>query len=112
MTLGEQIRMAREAKRITLRQLARTVGVSAPFVSDVEHDRRSLTPERRVQFADALGIDPALLDAASGYTRDLAEWIASNPGLVRMLRESRSSGRPLVIGGEHCWCCPLGRHKP
>lgn len=109
MTLGEQIRQGREAKRITLRFLARAIGVSAPYLSDIEHDRQIPTAERREKIAHLLGLDPALLEAATGYTRELADWIAKDPDLVAMLRRSRSSGQPLRIGGADCRCC---RSKP
>jgi transcriptional regulator with XRE-family HTH domain len=39
-TVGTIIREAREAKQLTLRELARQLDVSAAFWSDVEHDRR------------------------------------------------------------------------
>ncbi len=104
MTLGETIRSARESKRITLRELARRMGVSAPYISDVEHDRRSLSPERKRDAARILGVDVVLLEASEGYTRELAHWIQGNPDLVAMLRESRSTSRPLRIGGCDCPC--------
>ncbi len=105
MTLGEQLRKAREDKRMTLRALARAMDVSAPFLSNVEHDRRSLTPERRTQAAAALGIDVVLLEASEGYTRELADWIANSPDLIALLRESRDSLRPLRIGCCNCAAC-------
>lgn len=98
MTLGEQIRAGRDAKKMTLRALARAIGVSAPFMSDVEHGRRPLTEERMRQVAAALDIDVVLLEAANGYTRDLADWIRDDHELVALLRESRRTGRPLRIG--------------
>lgn len=111
MTLGEQLRAARAAKRMTLRALAQAMGVSAPFLSDVEHDRRPLSPERLKQAADVLEIDVALLEAASGYTRDLGEWIAKNVDLVKLLREMRSRDEPVVIGGPTCPCCGRDRER-
>ena len=45
-SLGTLIRDARTVKRITLRELARRMGVSAPYLSDVEHDRRTLSIDR------------------------------------------------------------------
>jgi transcriptional regulator with XRE-family HTH domain len=109
MTVGEQIRAARVAKRLSLRGLAATIGVSAPYMSQVEHDRARLSLERKQQIASVLGIDVVLLDAAEGYTRDLAHWIADNPELVQLLREARSTRQPLRIGGEHCRCCSRNR---
>lgn len=38
--IGDAIREAREKKGVSLRWLAEKIGVSAPFLSDVEHGRR------------------------------------------------------------------------
>lgn len=43
MRVGDEVRRLREAKGITLRALADKVGLSAPFLSDVEHGRRRLS---------------------------------------------------------------------
>jgi transcriptional regulator with XRE-family HTH domain len=54
--LGDIIREARVAKGMTLRMLATAIGCSAPFLSDVEHGRR--TPLRHInQIAEILGLD-------------------------------------------------------
>jgi transcriptional regulator with XRE-family HTH domain len=39
-SFGEMIRELREARDLSLRELARTMGISAPFLSDVELGRR------------------------------------------------------------------------
>lgn len=39
-TLGQRIRELREEKDLSLRELAKRLGVSAPFISDVELGRR------------------------------------------------------------------------
>ena len=39
-TLGAEIRAAREAAGLSLRQLARRIGMSPGYVSDIETDRR------------------------------------------------------------------------
>ena len=104
VTLGEQVRAGRDAKRMTLRQLARALKVSAPFLSDVEHDRRNLSPDLMKRAAKVLDLDPVLLEAAQGYTRELADWVRRDPRPIAMLRESRRTGQPLRIGGENCPC--------
>lgn len=38
---GRKVRELREKKCMTLRALARSIGVSAPFLSDLEHGRRN-----------------------------------------------------------------------
>jgi DNA-binding XRE family transcriptional regulator len=55
-TLGQVVRQAREAKGLTLRQLAKEIGVSASFLVDVEKDRRKPLRERLPKFAEVLGV--------------------------------------------------------
>ena len=54
---GDAIRAAREELGWTLRRLARALGISAPYWSDVEHGRRGLTAPRIEQLTAILGID-------------------------------------------------------
>lgn len=57
MTFGEYLTMKREEKDITLRELARKLSISAPFLSDVEKNRRApLTTERLEQLAVILNL--------------------------------------------------------
>jgi transcriptional regulator with XRE-family HTH domain len=56
---GDGWRSARERKGITLRELARRVGISAPFQSDVEHGRRGYSPEVEAKVRAALDLSPA-----------------------------------------------------
>lgn len=63
MTLGTLIRARREAAGLSLRALAARLGVSAPFLHDVEHDRRRLTVDRWADIGAAIGVT----------TRELAE---------------------------------------
>ena len=104
MTLGQELRAAREAKQMSLRALADAIGVSAAYLCDVEHDRRTLSLSRIAQAAQALDIAPEVLEASKGYTRDLAEWLAEHPEIIALLRCARATGAPVRIG-EHCGCC-------
>lgn len=91
-TLGEALRFLREKREMSLRALAKKVGVSAPFLSDLEHNRRSTN--ELPAFAKALDVDPAVLSKFDGrLTSDMKEWISSNPALVNLLKDFRSSGR-------------------
>lgn len=57
MTFGKYLSILREKKDVTLRELARQIGVSAPFLSDVEKDRKPpLTAERIEKVASALNL--------------------------------------------------------
>lgn len=87
-TLGQAVRFLREARGLTLRGLADKVGVSAPFLSDVEHDRRS-TP-KLAELAHALEVGQ---DDLSKFRlgADLKDWLGQNPGLIQLLREMKAS---------------------
>ena len=57
VTFGEYLKHKREEKQISLREVARTLGVSAPFLSDVENNRRGpLTEERLADLAKVLNL--------------------------------------------------------
>lgn len=57
--LGAQLRAARTAKGITLRSLARMLGLSPATLSQVENGRTGLSVNRLSQIADALGLTAA-----------------------------------------------------
>ena len=91
-TLGEAVRFIRERKGMSLRQLASRTGVSAPFLGDIERNRRSTN--RLPELASALDVDVETLRAFDGRIgADLREWMAANPGMVAVLREMHASGR-------------------
>lgn len=52
--LGQRIRERRDELDLSLREFAKKVGCSAPFVSDVEHGRRFPSPETLEEFAKVL----------------------------------------------------------
>ncbi|NCB71005.1 MAG: XRE family transcriptional regulator [Clostridia bacterium] len=57
---GEFLKRKREEKQISLRELARRLEVSAPFLSDVENNRRApLTEERLSTLAEVLNLSEA-----------------------------------------------------
>jgi transcriptional regulator with XRE-family HTH domain len=94
ITLGQKIRELREARQLSLRALAEKVGVSAPFLSDLEHGRRGT--EKVDEIARALGVNANELRKLSGkLTPELKTWLAENPGVVALLQEVRASGRPV-----------------
>lgn len=93
-TLGEVLRRLREYRNMSLRQLAAQVGVSAPFLSDLEHNRRStdklheLSSALEVPVADLKRFDTRL-------STDLKQWMGENPELAAFLEEYRSTGKPV-----------------
>ncbi len=56
-TLGEHIRERREKLDLSLREFAKKLGCSAPFISDVELGRRFPSDEMLEQIAKALRLD-------------------------------------------------------
>lgn len=57
-TLGSKLRELREARDMSLRELAKRIGVSAPFLSDIELGRRFPAPDKIDLLARALGVEP------------------------------------------------------
>lgn len=68
MTFGEVIVKARKSKGLSQKQLASLIkkkdggAISAPYLNDIEHDRRSPSSDHLIeQFADLLEIKPEVL---------------------------------------------------
>lgn len=81
MTLGERIRELREAKDLSLRELATKLGLSAPFVSDIELGRRYPSEKVLKDIAKILG---SSVEALQKYdtrapVEDLKRLASSNP---------------------------------
>ncbi len=55
-TLGEFIREKREASGLSLRELARRVDITAPFLSDIELGRRAPAEKNLALIAKELGV--------------------------------------------------------
>ena len=97
-SFGELLTQLREKKDKTLRELARAIGVSAPFLSDVEKGRRSaLTAERIDKVAEVLQLDQdernELFDAAgkqkNSIPPDLPDYIMEHEFVSAALRTAR-----------------------
>jgi transcriptional regulator with XRE-family HTH domain len=99
-TLGTEIRRLRMLGGTTLRKFAQGIGVSAPHLSDIEHDRRR--PSKEVLQRIARGLQPVgathdsleRLDAR--FESDLQEWASHTPEVRMMLRVVKESGRPVA----------------
>jgi transcriptional regulator with XRE-family HTH domain len=87
-TLGQRIRQLREAKDLSLRELARKVGVSAAFLSDVELGRRFPSPNLLAETAKALDVTYDELKAydARPPIEDLKRIATSDPAYGFALR--------------------------
>lgn len=95
-TFGQAIRWARRARGLTLRQLAERLGVTAPFVCDIEHDRRQTS--RTAQIATALVVALEDLESREGMNEDLGDWLSRNPKLVSVIRDIRACRcKPVVL---------------
>lgn len=84
-TYGQALYWARQERRYSIRQLAEVIGVSASYIVDLEHDRR--TPAKVDEIAKALNLNLADLQERAGCTRDLKDWLSKNPKLIRLLRD-------------------------
>lgn len=100
--LGQELRRLRKKAGITLRGLAATVEVSAAHLSDIEHNRRRPSDDLLRKIAHALRKAGATFESlehlATGLDPDTREWAASTPGVRKLLRTLKQSGRhPLDI---------------
>jgi transcriptional regulator with XRE-family HTH domain len=94
MGLGEEIKKRRLERGVSLREFARRVGVSAPFVTDLEAGRRHPGAEVLGRIARELDVPVAVLeDFDSRLSPEVRRWVESEPEVGRMLRSIRSSPR-------------------
>ena len=63
--LGLQIRRLRKEKKMTQAQLAREIGISAPYLGLIETGRRIASLETFVRICNALQAEPGFLLSAS-----------------------------------------------
>ena len=107
VNFGEFLQRKREEKQITLRKMAELLGFSAPFLSDVEKDRRN-PPElaKLEQIANILGLsyeEKETMFNLAGKKRDsvapdLPEYIMSRDYVAAALRTARD-----LDAGEEEW---------
>lgn len=101
VNFGEYLKHKREEKQISLRELARRLELSAPFLSDVENNRRApLTKERLATLADVLNLSEA--EKAEMYdivghqkgllAPDLNPYVNDRPYVNDALRTARNLG--------------------
>ena len=94
MTLGERIRARRLELRITLREFARRVGVSAPYVTDLEAGRRHPGPEILARIAKELTLPPGELEALdTRLSQDVRKWVETQPEVAQLLRTLKGAPR-------------------
>jgi transcriptional regulator with XRE-family HTH domain len=86
-SLGSYIRTFRTKRGINARDLARQLGISNSYLSDIEYDRRRPAPHLLEKIADALGLPRDDLMARAGYVGPEAEeYLRANPAAVLLVR--------------------------
>lgn len=99
INFGEYLKQKREEKQISLRELARRLKLSAPFLSDVENNRRApLTEERLATLADVLNLnetEEAEMYDIVGHQKgllapDLNPYVNDRPYVNAALRTARN----------------------
>lgn len=112
LTFGSLLRDRRTAAGLTLGALAKILGISVPYLSDVELGRRNpFDPERMRALAVAIGVDILELEKAAAVSRgsfelqagptplhvdvgaELAEeWAGCSERTLRAVREALYAG--------------------
>ena len=59
-----RIKEVRQMMRVSQISLARSAGISQPFLCDLENNRRGVKPETLSRIADALGVSVSDLEVA------------------------------------------------
>lgn len=104
---GQYLKLLRESRDITLRELSRQTGMSAPYLSDVENDRtQPLTKERLETVFRVLQLNEEeqnqLFDLAgrerNEVAADLPDYIMDNDYVTAALRTARD-----LKAGEEEW---------
>jgi transcriptional regulator with XRE-family HTH domain len=95
--LGAEIRRLRLLAASSLRGLAARLEVSAAHLSDIEHDRRR--PSEKLLRKIARELKPvgasfeSLHELITGIDPETRDWVATTPGVRRLLLKVRESGR-------------------
>jgi transcriptional regulator with XRE-family HTH domain len=96
-TLGQEIRRLRIKAGYTLTRFAKELGITAPYLSDIEHDRRRPSEEKLRQIAEKLKPVGATYDGLerliTRLDQEIRGWADATPGARALLRKLRESGR-------------------
>ena len=99
ISLGQRIKQERQKKKISLREFARKLGISAAYLVDIEKNRRLPNEEVLQKMADLLDVPVSTFDEFSPEVpKPVKDWIDSNPILSRivsLIRKSRSPEKTL-----------------
>jgi PTS system nitrogen regulatory IIA component len=94
IAFGPTIRLLRQAKGISLREMARQLGVSPAFLSQIEAGRQHKIPKARiVQVAEMLGVSEGyLLGTAKQMHPDLIQFLSETPEAAEFMTAAMRSG--------------------
>jgi PTS system nitrogen regulatory IIA component len=94
IAFGPTIRLLRQAKGISLREMARQLGVSPAFLSQIEAGRQHKIPRARiVQVAGMLGVSEGyLLGTAKQVHPDLMKFLSETPEAAEFMVTAMRSG--------------------
>ena len=94
IAFGPTIRLLRQAKGISLREMARQLGVSPAFLSQIEAGRQHKIPRARiVQVAEMLGVSEGyLLGTARQVHPDLMTFLSETPEAAEFMVTAMRSG--------------------
>ena len=88
-TLGEILRDARIEKGVSLRSFATTMQITAPYLSDIENDRRVPAEEVLRRIATSLGLDGQyeyLMAKAGRFGEETERYLKRNPEAYILMR--------------------------
>ncbi len=89
-SLGKKIKLERAKNGISLRKFAEKLEISAPFLVDIEKDRRPPTEELLQKIADLLDIPVSVFDEFSpDIPKPVKDWLEKHPHLDKVLRALR-----------------------
>jgi transcriptional regulator with XRE-family HTH domain len=94
-TLGDRIKRVRTERELGLRETARKVGISATFLSRVEHnDKRAVPGEKVIRTLSVVLEDDfdTMMQLAGRIAHDVASVIKSDVGMPAFLRRVRDQG--------------------
>jgi PTS system nitrogen regulatory IIA component len=94
IAFGPTIRLLRQAKGISLREMARQLGVSPAFLSQIEAGRQHKIPKARiVQVAEMLGVSEGyLLGTAKQIHPDVIDFLSETPEAAEFMTTAIRSG--------------------
>lgn len=70
LKIGEFIRSKRKEKKLTLKQLAKEIGLSHTYLSQIELGDRKASPDVLRQLSEALNVSYSELMEVAGYTKE------------------------------------------